>query len=59
LHFYLTSSIKTESPVGFQWKININILKGNLLIGICSSLSTNSVDFVINRFGEIKKKESN
>lgn len=56
LHFYLTSSIKTESPVGFQWRINVSNLKGNLLIGICSSLCTNSVDFVINRFGEIKKK---
>lgn len=59
LHFYLTSSIKTESPVGFQWRVKVRTLKGNLLIGICSSLSTNSVDFVINRFGEIKKKESN
>jgi len=39
-----------------MWKINMKTLKGNLLIGICSSLSTNSVDFVINRFGEIKKK---
>lgn len=36
----------------------MKVLKGNLLIGICSSLFVNSVDFVINRFGEIKKKES-
>lgn len=28
------------------------------MIGICSSLLISSVDFVINRFGEIKKKES-
>jgi len=58
LHFYLTSVIKTEGPIGYEWKIMIKDLKGNnlyhkgnLLIGICSSLSSNSVDYVINKFG--------
>jgi hypothetical protein len=35
----------------------LKVLKGNMLIGVCSSLETNSTDLIINRFGEIKKKE--
>jgi hypothetical protein len=59
LHFYITYPIKTESVVGNEWKLSVKTLQGNLLIGVCSSLCTNSVDFVINKFGEIKKKECN
>jgi hypothetical protein len=58
LHFYLTSVIKTDGPIGYEWKIVIKDLKGkqisyvgNLLIGICSSLGPNSVDYIINKFG--------
>lgn len=29
------------------------------MIGVCSSLAPDSLDYVINKFGEIKKKESN
>lgn len=59
LHFYITYPIKTEAFVGSEWRLNVKSLQGNLLIGVCSSLCTNSVDFVINKFGEIKKKEWN
>lgn len=59
LHFYITYPIKTESLVGSEWKLHVKTLQGNLLIGVCSSLCPNSVDFVINKFGEIKKKEWN
>ena len=43
--------------MSFEWKLIIKTLKGNLLIGICSSLSSTSIDYVINKYGEIKKKE--
>jgi Na+/citrate or Na+/malate symporter len=59
LHFYVKNSIVTSSIVGLEWRIRIKSLKGNLLIGICSSLSSNSIDLVMNKYGEIKKKEIN
>ena len=59
LHFYITYPIKTEAVVGTEWKLHIKTLQGNLLIGVCSSLAQDSLDYVINKFGEIKKKESN
>ena len=31
---------------------------GNILIGICNSLKMDSVDFIVNIHGELKKKES-
>jgi hypothetical protein len=36
--------------------MRIKRLKGNLLMGICSSLNSNSIDLVMNKYGEIKKK---
>lgn len=39
--------------------MKLNVLKGNLLIGICSTLCHYSIDFIINRLGEVKKKEWN
>jgi len=59
LHFYLTKGIKTQSVLGVQWKVRICILNGNLLLGLCSTLCHHSVDYIINKFGEIKKKEWN
>ena len=32
---------------------------GNILLGFCSSLQVNSVDYIINKYGEVKKKEMN
>lgn len=32
---------------------------GNILIGFCSSMSVNSLDYVINKYGDIKKKNNN
>lgn len=29
---------------------------GNILLGFCSSLQVNSVDYIINKYGEVKKK---
>lgn len=59
LHFYIIHKIKTQSIFGLQWKMRIVVLQGNLLLGICSSLCHHSIDFIINRLGEVKKKEWN
>lgn len=29
---------------------------GNILVGFCSSMGINSLDYVINKYGEIKRK---
>jgi hypothetical protein len=31
---------------------------GNILIGFCSSMSVNSIDYVINKYGDLKRKSS-
>lgn len=31
---------------------------GNILVGFCSSMSVNSLDYVINKYGEVKKKNN-
>jgi hypothetical protein len=32
---------------------------GNILIGFCSSITINSLDYAINKYGEIKRKNTN
>ncbi|KAM3138223.1 hypothetical protein pb186bvf_009686 [Paramecium bursaria] len=59
LHFYVNHKIKTQSIQGVQWRIKIQTLQGNLLLGICSTLCHYSIDFIMNRLGETKKKEWN
>jgi hypothetical protein len=39
--------------------MKIQRLLGSLLLGICSTLTHNSLDIIINKIGEIKKKEEN
>ena len=55
----MIKGIKTQGVLGQKWKMKINILNGNLLLGICSTLCLHSVDLIINKYGEIKKKEWN
>ncbi|CAD8192062.1 unnamed protein product [Paramecium octaurelia] len=59
LHFYINHKIKTQAVQGIIWRMRIQTLKGNLLIGICSTLCHYSIDFIINKLGEIKRKEWN
>ncbi|CAD8077982.1 unnamed protein product [Paramecium sonneborni] len=58
LHFYVDYHFTTGLE-GYEWRIRLIRLRGNLLIGICSSQLSNSVDFIVNRLGEVKKKEEN
>lgn len=32
---------------------------GNILIGFCSSITINSLDYVINQYGDLKRKNNN
>ncbi len=50
--------IYTESIVSIKWGIKINKMIGNILLGFCSSMNVNSIDFVINKYGDLKKKNS-
>ncbi len=59
LHFYITTPIRVHSLVGFEWKLRVVSLEGNLLLGLCSTLCPNSVDLIINKYGEVKRKEWN
>lgn len=56
LHFYLINPLRCNSPLSVGWRMRIYRLTGNLLIGFCSSMCTSSLDYVINKFGELKKK---
>jgi hypothetical protein len=42
-----------------KWAIKINKMIGNILVGFCSSLGVNSLDYVITKYGDIKKKNYN
>ncbi|CAD8077259.1 unnamed protein product [Paramecium sonneborni] len=58
LHFYVDYHFTTGLE-GYEWRTRLIRLRGNLLIGVCSSQLSNSVDFIVNRLGEVKKKEEN
>ncbi len=34
-------------------------MMGNILIGFCSNMSINSLDYIVNKFGELKRKDMN
>ncbi len=59
LHFYVLNPIYTDSIVSVKWAIKINKMIGNILVGFCSSLGVNSLDYVITKYGDIKKKNYN
>ena len=59
LHFYVVNPIYTGSIASIKWAIKINKMIGNILLGFCSSLQINSLDYIINKYGEVKRKEIN
>lgn len=59
LHFYVLNPIYTESIASIKWGVKINKMIGNILIGFCSSMTVNSLDYVINKYGDIKRKSNN
>lgn len=58
MHFYINSPIKTQGLLQKYIHFKINRLQGNILIGICNSLNHQSIDYILNKSGELKKKES-
>jgi hypothetical protein len=34
-------------------------MNGNILIGFCSSITINSLDYAINKYGDLKRKNTN
>lgn len=58
LHFYVLHPIYTDSIASIKWSIKVNKMIGNILVGFCSSMSLNSLDYVINKYGEIKRKNT-
>ena len=42
-----------------QWTIKINKMNGSILIGFCSCMHVNSIDYIINKYGELKRKDLN
>ncbi|KAL4490864.1 hypothetical protein ABPG72_008600 [Tetrahymena utriculariae] len=59
LHFFLNRPFYVHSPVLQMFKIRIDKLQGNIIMGISDSQLQNSMDFMVNKQGDIKKKEKN
>ncbi|EGR32475.1 traf-type zinc finger family protein, putative [Ichthyophthirius multifiliis] len=57
LHFFINKSFSVHSPIIYIWRLIIEKLQGNMLIGISDSQTQNSMDFIVNKGGDIKKKE--
>ena len=55
----MVNPIYTDSIASIKWGIKITKMIGSILIGFCSSMNLNSLDFVINKYGEIKRKSPN
>jgi hypothetical protein len=57
LHFYISTPIHLNSIAAIEWYLTIEKLKGNLLLGFCSSIGGESLDLIVNKYGEVKKKD--
>jgi len=57
LHFYIWNPIYTDSFASMKWTIKINKMMGNILLGFCSSMNINSLDYIVNKYGELKRKD--
>ncbi len=57
LHFYILNPIYTDSFASIQWSIRINQMSGNILLGFCSNTNINSLDYIVNKYGELKRKD--
>lgn len=51
LHFYVLSPIYTDSFASVKWAIRVNRMAGNILLGFCSNMSINSLDYIVNKYG--------
>lgn len=40
-----------------KWTIKINKMMGNILLGFCSNMNINSLDYIVNKYGELKRKD--
>lgn len=57
LHFYIINPIFTDSFVSIQWSIHVKQMSGNILLGFCSNMNINSLDYIVNKYGELKRKD--
>lgn len=57
LHFYIANPIHTNSFASIKWSIRVNKMMGNILIGFCSNMNINSLDYIVNKYGELKRKD--
>jgi hypothetical protein len=40
-----------------KWSIKINKMMGNILLGFCSNMNIHSLDYIVNKYGELKRKD--
>lgn len=57
LHFYIHNPIYTDSFASIEWALRVNRMTGNVLLGFCSNMNINSLDYIVNKYGELKRKD--